>query len=47
MQIFSMKKMPLCEKISHEKSYINILNGNQDIDDVRFLVFLTVSLVIL
>ncbi len=29
-------------KIPHEKSYLNVLNGNQDIDDFRFLVFLTV-----
>jgi hypothetical protein len=36
------EKMPLCEKITHVKSYLNILNGNQDIDNLRSLVFLTV-----
>ncbi len=43
---FSMKvleKLLLCETILHVKSYGNILNGNQDIDDLRFLVFLTVQ----
>jgi hypothetical protein len=42
---FSMKfleKFPLCEKIPHKKSYLDILNDNQDIDGLRFLVFLTV-----
>ncbi len=34
--------LPLCEKIPHEKSYLDIWNGNQDINDLRFLVFLTV-----
>jgi hypothetical protein len=42
---FSLKvldKVPLCEKIKHKKSYPIILNGNQDIGDESFLVFLTV-----
>jgi hypothetical protein len=34
--------LPFCEKIPHEKSNLNILNGNQDIDNLRFLVFLKV-----
>jgi hypothetical protein len=41
---FSMKvleRLPLCEIIIPEKSYLNILNGNQDMDDFRFMVFLT------
>jgi hypothetical protein len=29
-----------CEKITHEKSYFNILNGNQEIGDSKFLLFL-------
>jgi hypothetical protein len=37
-----VEKLPLCEKIPHEKSYLNVLNGNQDIDGFRFLFFLTV-----
>jgi hypothetical protein len=37
-----LEKLPLCEKIPHEKSYINVLNSNQDIDNIRFLVFRTV-----
>jgi hypothetical protein len=42
---FSMKaleKLSLCEKIPHEKSYLDILIGNQDINDIRFLIFLRV-----
>jgi hypothetical protein len=42
---FSMKvleKLPQCEKISHVKSYLNILYSNQDTDGIRFLGFLTV-----
>jgi hypothetical protein len=35
------KKLPLCVTIPHVKSYLNISNGNQDIDNLRFLVFLT------
>jgi hypothetical protein len=38
-----LKKLLPCEKIPHEKSYPSILNGNQDIDDLRFLVFSTVD----
>jgi hypothetical protein len=37
-----LKKLPLCEKITHVKSYLNVLNGNQDIDNSISLVFLTV-----
>jgi hypothetical protein len=36
-----LEKLPSYEKIPHEKSYLNILNGNQDIYNLRFLVFLT------
>jgi hypothetical protein len=42
---FSLKvleKVPLCEKITHRKSYLIILNGNRDIRKLRFLAFLTV-----
>jgi hypothetical protein len=28
-----LKKLLLCEKIPHERSYLDILNGNQDIND--------------
>jgi hypothetical protein len=38
-----LEKFPLCEKIPHKKSYLDILNDNQDIDGLRFLVFLTVE----
>jgi hypothetical protein len=38
----ALKKLPLYEKIPHEKSYLNILNGNQDNDELIFWVFLTV-----
>jgi hypothetical protein len=37
-----LEKLSLCEKIPAEKSYLNVLNGNQDVDNVRFLVFPTV-----
>jgi hypothetical protein len=37
-----LEKLPVCEKIPHGKSYINILNSNQDIYNLKFLVFLTV-----
>ncbi len=41
---FSMKileKLPLCDKNPYEKSYLIILHGNQDIDNLRLLVFST------
>jgi hypothetical protein len=38
-----LQKLPLCEKIPHEKSHINIVNGNQYIGDLIFWVFLTVN----
>jgi hypothetical protein len=37
-----LEKLPFYEKIPREKSYLDILNGNQDITDLRFLFFLTV-----
>ncbi len=39
-----LENLPLYEKIPQVKSYLNILNGtsNQDIEDLRFMVFLTV-----
>ncbi len=37
-----LQKLPFCEKITHEKFFLEMLNGNQDINDLRFLVFLTV-----
>ncbi len=37
-----LEKLPLWEKIPYEKSYLNILNSNKDIDNLRFLVFLRV-----
>jgi hypothetical protein len=37
-----IEPLPLCEKIAYEKSHRSIWNGNQDIDDLRFLVFLLV-----
>jgi hypothetical protein len=33
-----LKKLPLCEKIPHEKSYLDIVNRNQDIIDLRFMM---------
>jgi hypothetical protein len=34
-----LEKLPLCEKISHEISYLDVLNDNQDIDDIKVLFF--------
>ncbi len=34
-----LEKLPFYEKIPREKSYLDILNGNQDINDLRFLFF--------
>jgi hypothetical protein len=34
--------LPICEKIPYEKSCLNILNCNQDIDYLIFSEFLTV-----
>ncbi len=39
---FSLKvleKLLLCEKIPHEKSYLNIFIGNQGSDNLVFVVF--------
>jgi hypothetical protein len=36
------EKLPKCEKIPRQKSYLNILNSNQDINNLGFLVLLTV-----
>jgi hypothetical protein len=35
------QKLLLCDKIPHEKPYLSILNSNQDINDLRLLIFLT------
>ncbi len=35
----TVEKLCLCQKIPHEKSYLNIFNNNGDVDDLRFLVF--------
>jgi hypothetical protein len=37
-----LEKLPLCEKIPDEKSFLDVLNGNQDVDNLSFLVFPTV-----
>jgi hypothetical protein len=37
-----LEKLLLCEKTPHEKSYLNILNSNQDIDNLRFFAFIIV-----
>ncbi len=38
-----LEKLPLYEKNPPEKSYLNIIKSNQDIDDfLRYLIFLTV-----
>jgi hypothetical protein len=34
-----LEKLPLCEKITHGKSYLYILNSSQDISDLRFSFF--------
>jgi hypothetical protein len=34
-----LEKLSLCEKLPHEKSYLDILNGNQDINKLRIFVF--------
>ncbi len=33
-----LEKLPLCEEIPHEKSYLDILNKNQDFIDLRFMM---------
>jgi hypothetical protein len=38
-----LEKLPLYEKIPHENYYLNILNVNQDVNNLRFLVFLIVQ----
>jgi hypothetical protein len=37
-----LEKLPSCEKITQEKSFLNILNNNQDIDVLSFFILLTV-----
>ncbi len=37
-----LERLLLCEKIPCKKSSLNILNCNQDIDDLKSLVFITV-----
>jgi hypothetical protein len=36
------RKVALCEKIPHEKSYLSVLDVNEDINDISVFIFLTV-----
>jgi hypothetical protein len=38
----SLEKLPLYEETHHDKSYLDILNSNQNINDLRFVIFLIV-----
>jgi hypothetical protein len=38
-----LEKLPLCYKITCNKSYLNIFNSNQDIGNLRFFVFLKLN----
>jgi hypothetical protein len=37
-----LEKMPLYKKSTHQKPYLNIFNGLEDIGKLKFLIFLTV-----